>query len=218
MKRLLLLPCILILLFVSATFGKSLAADYTVLFLGDSLTAGLGVASEESYPSRVSKMLADNGLQGIIIINGGISGSTTASIKSRMRWYDRSGIHANLLFLAMGANDGLRGLPVEEMEQNLEEAVVVAKEKGMEVILAGMEVPPNYGQIYAASFRQVFSSIADRHQLSYIPFLLQGVGGVRQLNQADGIHPNARGHEQVASHVYPFIEKVVVRASKEKDE
>ena len=195
-----LLPLLVLLVLACAS---PVLAGPTVLFLGDSLTAGLGVEPEEAYPHLLGAMLARNGMDGVRVINGGISGSTSASAPARLRWYAR--VKPEVLFLALGANDGLRGLSVSELEQNLEAVIVQAKDQGMRVLLAGMELPPNYGEGYTAEFRQVYRDLADRHGLPLLPFLLEGVGGVAELNQADGIHPNAEGHRRIAAHVYPFL-------------
>ena len=195
-----LLPLLVLLVLACAS---PVLAGPTVLFLGDSLTAGLGVEPEEAYPHLLGAMLARNGMDGVRVINGGISGSTSASASGRLRWYARA--KPEVLFLALGANDGLRGLSVSELEQNLEAVIVQAKKQGMRVLLAGMELPPNYGEGYTAEFRQVYRDLADRHGLPLLPFLLEGVGGVAKLNQADGIHPNAEGHRRIAAHVYPFL-------------
>ena len=195
-----LLPLLVLLVLACAS---PVLAGPTVLFLGDSLTAGLGVEPEEAYPHLLGAMLARDGMDGVRVINGGISGSTSASAPARLRWYAR--VKPEVLFLALGANDGLRGLSVSELEQNLETVIVQAKKQGMRVLLAGMELPPNYGEGYTAEFRQVYRDLADRHGLPLLPFLLEGVGGVAELNQADGIHPNAEGHRRIAAHVYPFL-------------
>ena len=199
------------LLFVVVTAFASPAAyaERVVLFLGDSLTAGLGVEPEEAYPRVLDKMLKDEGLAGFRLVNGGISGSTSASALSRLQWYDR--IRPSVLVLALGANDGLRGLTIEEMRRNLSTVIAAAKERGMIVLLAGMELPPNYGDQYTDSFRQVYRDLANRYQLDLIPFLLEGVGGVAALNQADGIHPNAEGHRRIAHHVYPFLKRHLIK-------
>ena len=181
----------------------AVASGRIVLFLGDSLTAGLGVEAEEAYPDLVGEMLKADGVTGVRIVNGGLSGSTSASVLNRLRWYGR--VKPNVLFLAMGANDGLRGLTVAEMEKNLDAVIIAAKAQGMSIILAGMELPPNYGEEYTGAFRKVYADLAARHQALLIPFLLEGVGGVAALNQADGIHPNAEGHRCIASLVYPLL-------------
>ena len=195
------------ILFLFQCFFLSLplavASERIVLFLGDSLTAGLGVEAEEAYPDLVGEMLKADGVTGVRIVNGGLSGSTSASVLNRLRWYGR--VKPNVLFLAVGANDGLRGLTVAEMEKNLDAVIIAAKAQGMSIILAGMELPPNYGEEYTGAFRKVYADLAARHQALLIPFLLEGVGGVAALNQADGIHPNAEGHRRIASLVYPLL-------------
>ncbi|MCG8636132.1 MAG: arylesterase [Desulfobacterales bacterium] len=188
------------LIFVS---GVSAADAKPVLILGDSLTAGLGVMPEQAYPSLIQKRLEKAGRGAVRIINGGISGSTSAGAYARLKWYLKA--RPGILILALGANDGLRGLPVREMEKNLDKTIVLAKESDIRVIIAGMQIPPNYGPDYAASFRQVFPDLARRHNIPLIPFLLEGVAGMAGLNQADGIHPNPLGHEIIADQVYPYI-------------
>lgn len=174
-----------------------------VLFLGDSITAGLGVEPDQAYPFLVEKMIKDKGISGVTIINGSISGSTTASALSRLKWFQRA--EPDILVLALGANDGLRGLSVRNMAENLDHALALAKDQGMAVILAGMEVPPNYGLSYAENFRQVFADLAAGHDISLIPFLLKDVGGNPEMNQADGIHPNVQGHQVIARTVFPRV-------------
>lgn len=183
----------------------AVASERIVLFLGDSLTAGLGVEAHEAYPDLVGEMLKADGVTGVRIVNGGLSGSTSASVLNRLRWYAR--VKPDVLFLAMGANDGLRGLTVAEMEKNLDAVITAAKAQGMSVVVAGMELPPNYGVEYTGAFRKVYADLAARHQALLIPFLLEGVGGVAALNQADGIHPNAEGHRHIARLVYPLLKK-----------
>ena len=195
-----------ILLMVFFLLGASspvVQAERVVLFLGDSLTAGLGVEPEEAYPQLLGAMLAREGITDVRIVNGGISGSTSASAMARLKWYGR--MHPSVLFLALGANDGLRGLTIEEMAKNLAEVITFAQAQGMSVILAGMELPPNYGDEYTGAFRKVYRDLAAQYQVRLIPFLLEGVGGVAALNQADGIHPNGEGHQKIALHVYPIL-------------
>ena len=177
-------------------------AEQTILFLGDSLTAGLGVEPEEAFPHVLGALLAADGVH-VRIVNGGQSGSTSASALSRLNWHARA--QPDILFLALGANDGLRGLTIEQMTRNLDVVITAARERGIRVLLAGMELPPNYGDEYINAFRQAFSDLAARHGVPLLPFLLEGVGGVADLNQADGIHPNAAGHRRIAQHVLPFL-------------
>ncbi len=182
------------------------AADSSVriLFLGDSISAGLGVEPEYAYPALIHGMLKDKGVQGgVNITNGSISGSTTAGALSRLKWFLK--LKPDILVLALGANDGLRGLSTVEMAGNLDKAIALAKDKGIRVILAGMKIPPNYGLEYARAFYEVFVSLADKHKISFIPFLLEDVAGKASLNQADGIHPNREGHWIIAVTVLPYI-------------
>jgi len=199
------LVCSFFLILASLVFSPVFAADgqVRILFLGDSLTAGLGVEPHEAYPSVIRDMLDKKQITHITLTNGSISGSTSASAVSRLKWALKA--NPQVLVLALGANDGLRGLPIDEMEKNLADAIVLAKENRIRVILAGMEIPPNYGPEYTRAFREVFPSLARKHDLAFIPFLLKDVAGNPSLNQADGIHPNAEGHRIIAAHVLPFI-------------
>jgi acyl-CoA thioesterase-1 len=192
-------------LFITGCFSCSAQAERVVLFLGDSLTAGLGVESEESYPQLLGAMLVRDGITDVRIVNGGISGSTSASAMARLKWYGK--LHPSVLFLALGSNDGLRGLTIQEMEKNLAEVISAAQAQGMSVILAGMELPPNYGDAYTGAFRQVYRDLTTRYEIELIPFLLEGVGGVAAFNQADGIHPNGEGHHKIALQVYPLLKQ-----------
>ena len=189
------------------SMARAEAIPGKILFLGDSITAGLGVELENTYPALIADMFNDmpeeKGIR-VRITNGSISGSTTAGALSRLKWFLRA--KPDILVLALGANDGLRGLSTQEMSQNLERTIVLAKQNGIRVILAGMQIPPNYGQAYSKAFREVFASLADRHDLSFIPFLLKEVAGNPLLNQADGIHPNRAGHKIIAATVFPYIQ------------
>jgi len=179
------------------------ADEIRVLFLGDSLTAGLGVDKDQAYPAVVRDLLTQKGRTDVTIINGGISGATTAGAASRLTWHLAAGPH--VLVLALGANDGLRGLSLENMADNLDDTIALALENSLCVILAGMEIPPNYGPDYTRQFRETFKDLAEKHQIRLIPFLLDKVGGVASMNQADRIHPNAAGHQQIARTVLPYI-------------
>ncbi|MCA1786890.1 MAG: arylesterase, partial [Desulfobacteraceae bacterium] len=135
----------------------------------------------------------------------GISGSTTASGLSRLKWHLKTAPH--VLVLALGANDGLRGLSLDSMAQNLDATIALALENNLCVILAGMEIPPNYGPDYTEQFRRTFQDLAEKHGISLIPFLLDNVGGTADMNQADGVHPNPAGHRQIAATVLPYIKE-----------
>ena len=168
-------PFFVLWLFVFLGVQTTIAAEIKVLVLGDSLTEGYGVEKEEAYPSLLQQMLTQKGHKDVQIINAGISGSTSASAVSRLRWYRK--IKPNILLLALGANDGLRGLSVEKMKTNLAEAIVMAKKQDILVLLAGMKIPLNYGDEYIKSFENIFLELAEAHKIPLIPFLLEGVGG-----------------------------------------
>ncbi len=194
---------VLSLIFACLPVHAQTAEPFTVVFLGDSLTEGLGLDAEQAYPSLIADRLRASGYNHVNIINAGISGSTSASALERMQWYIRS--QPDLVFLALGANDGLRGLSVENMKQNLDETIVFARQNGVQVALAGMLIPPNMGKDYTDAFAAVFPTLAETHDIPLMPFLLKDVAGISELNQADGIHPNVRGAEIVAGHVYDFL-------------
>lgn len=175
----------------------------TVLCLGDSLTEGYGVAPEQAFPAILERRLRERGRQDVRILNAGISGSTTASAVSRLRWQLRA--NPDVLLLALGGNDGLRGLGVDQMRKNLSEAIDLARQHEVRVLLAGMQIPLNYGPEYRRGFEAVFTDLGKREGVHLIPFLLEGVAAEKALNLPDGIHPNAAGHERVAEHVLPYL-------------
>lgn len=182
-------------------------APFTVLFLGDSLTEGYGLEADQSFPSLIAARLAEAGRDDIRVINGGVSGSTSASALSRLQWFARS--KPDLMVLSLGANDGLRGLAIEEMEANLAKTIEFAQANGMQVALTGMLIPPNYGPDYTEAFAAVFPMLAERYQLPFMEFLLQDVAAMPELNQSDGIHPNAAGTRIVADHVWNFLQPLL---------
>lgn len=179
-----------------------------ILFIGDSLTEGYGVSKEESYPYLIQKMLEEKYGKGKFeIVNGSISGSTSASALSRLKWFKKT--NAEIVVLALGANDGLRGIKPIETKKNLEGAIDFAKELKMKVLLLGMMMPPNYGKEYTEEFKQIYTDVSISKKISYVPFLLDGVAGEVSLNQDDGIHPNDKGHKQMAKTVFPALEKML---------
>jgi len=180
-----------------------------VIFLGDSLTAGLGLAEDQAYPSRVAARLAGRGTP-IRAINAGVSGDTSAGGLARLDWL--LGQHPDVVVLALGANDGLRGVALADTEKNLREIVRRCRAAGARVLLLGMQIPPNYGPDYAGGFRALYPRIAKEMDVPLVPFLLEGVGGVAELNQADGMHPTAEGQEKVADNVAPYLERMVLAA------
>jgi acyl-CoA thioesterase I len=167
-----------------------------IVALGDSLTAGYGLLESQSYPALLQQRLDAEGYK-YEVVNAGVSGDTTAGGLRRLDWALEGG-DVRVLIVALGGNDGLRGLPVDEMKKNLTAIITRAREQHVVVILAGMEAPPNYGQEYATAFRSAFREIAARERVLVIPFLLDKVAGQSQLNQGDGIHPNEQGTRIVA--------------------
>jgi acyl-CoA thioesterase-1 len=178
------------------------------VFLGDSLTAGLGLPVEQSFPALIQRRLDSDGYD-YEVVNAGVSGDTSAGGLRRLEWALEG--NAQVLVVALGGNDGLRGLPTEQLEKNLAAIVDAARQRGLAVVVAGMEAPPNNGPEYTAAFRQVYLDLAKRPGVSFVPFLLQGVAGEAEYNQADGIHPNARGAHIVAETVWRAIEPVLTR-------
>jgi acyl-CoA thioesterase-1 len=177
-----------------------------IVILGDSLTAGLGVDPSQSFPSLLQKRLDAAGHR-YEVVNAGVSGDTSAGGLRRLEWSIDG--NTRILVVALGGNDGLRGLPARDTRRNLETIVTRAKARGIAVILAGMEAPPNYGDSYTAEFRQVFRDLANAHDVVFIPFLLEGVAGLSAMNQADGIHPNPEGARVVERLIWAAIEPIV---------
>jgi len=182
----------------------------TILVFGDSLTAGYGLddPQSDSYPS-VLQVKIDSAKLSYKIINGGLSGETSAGGKSRIDWLLRQKI--DVFVLELGANDGLRGLPVTETAKNLQTIIdkVKAKYPGIKLVLTGMMVPPNMGADYATSFKVIFPELARKNNMTLVPFLLQNVAGIRDLNQADGIHPTAKGAKIVAQNVWEKLKGIL---------
>ena len=180
----------------------------TILFYGDSITAGYGIGTDLAFPKLVETKLQNEGYA-VEVINGGLSGETTAGGLTRIDWMlNRS---YDIFILELGGNDGLRGLPIAETESNLNKIIerVKAKNPATKIIVAGMMVPPNMGPEYSEDFKGVFESVARNNKATLIPFLLEDVGGIEDLNQPDGIHPNAAGHEIIARNIYPVIKKLL---------
>lgn len=181
-------------------------APARIVFLGDSLTAGLGLPREQAVPALIQERLRSEGLH-YEVVNAGVSGDTSAGGLSRLDWSLEG--HVRVLVIELGANDGLRGLPVEQLKSNLREIITRARQRDIAVILTGMEAPPNYGAAYTAAFRQVFRDLADAHGVVFVPFFLEGVAGVASLNNADGIHPNAAGARIVAQHLWAVLAPIL---------
>jgi acyl-CoA thioesterase-1 len=172
-----------------------------LVIIGDSLTEGLGVDEKDSYPARLEILLRENGLNEAQVINGGVSGSTSATGMERLRWYLKA--KPSHVMIALGANDGLRGLSPLETSKNLTQMIELALEKNVEVILMGMKMPANYGGKYRQEFEATYEQLAKKFpQVYYLSFILDGVALQKEFNQADGIHPNEKGHEIIAKNLW----------------
>ncbi|MEO7794261.1 MAG: arylesterase [Thermoanaerobaculia bacterium] len=177
-----------------------------VVFLGDSLTAGLGLGEEAAYPAVVGNLLAERGVA-VRVVNAGVSGDTSAGGLARVDWL--LSLKPAIVVVALGANDGLRGQPVASIEANLREIVRRSLAAGARVVLAGMKMPPNYGPDYTRDFEGLYKRLAGEFELPFIPFLLEGVAADPKLNQADGIHPTAEGQRLVARSVADALQPLV---------
>jgi acyl-CoA thioesterase I len=180
----------------------------TILFFGNSLTAGYGLDPSEAFPALIQQQIDSLGLA-YKVINAGNSGETSSGGKNRIDWLLRQKI--DVFVLELGANDGLRGIPVKETRQNLQVIIdkVKARYPEAQLVLLGMEIPPNMGGAYAAEFRAIFRQLATQNNMAFVPFLLEGVGGVQALNLPDGIHPTAAGHRILARNVWEVLEGVL---------
>lgn len=186
------------LVFTSPSFAQK-----KLIVLGDSLTEGYGVSKAAAYPALLEKKLHDVGKKEWTVINAGVSGSTTASAISRMKWLFKSKPDAVLLVL--GANDGLRGLKVEESQKNLATAIEYANQQKVRVVLGGLYMPPNYGATYTGQFKKMYESLSKKYNLTFIPFVLDKVAGDPKYNLADGIHPNEEGHKLIAENIFQVL-------------
>jgi acyl-CoA thioesterase I len=188
------------------------AANYegTIVAVGDSLTAGLGVEEEVAYPAQLEKRLAAGGLR-YRVVNAGVSGETSSGALSRINWILR--LKPDIVILETGANDGLRGIDPALTRKNIEEILRVLQESHTRVILAGMRMVQNLGQEYTAAFRRIYPEAAKKFDVPLIPFFLEGVTGKPALNQADGIHPTAEGYKIVVETVYPYVVEAIRRRS-----
>ncbi len=176
----------------------------TILFFGDSLTAGYGLEPEQAFPALIQERLDSLGIS-MRVVNAGLSGETTSGGANRLDWVLRQPV--SVFVLELGANDGLRGIPLSETRKNLSSIIERVRERYPEarIVLAGMQLPPNMGPEYTGEFRQIFPELAAQYEVALIPFLLQGVGGIPELNQEDGIHPTAVGHQILADNVWEIL-------------
>jgi len=196
------LLCALLLLLLLATAHQTAAAQKRIVALGDSLTAGFGLAEEYAYPSLLNERLRAGGYP-YEVVNAGVSGDTSAGGLARLNWVLQQ--PTEILIVALGGNDGLRGLSPEAMERNLAQIIQRAQAQGIRVLLAGLQMPTNYGAGYRRAFAQVYRDLAKRYGVKLVPDMLAGVGMVPRLNQADGIHPNAEGTRIVADTLWAAL-------------
>ncbi len=188
---------------------EAAAATRTVLFIGTSLTAGLGLPEAQSFPLLIERRIEQAGLP-FDVVNAGVSGETSAGALSRIGWLLRQDF--SVVVLETGANDMLRGVDPASTERNIQAIIdqIRAARRDAEIVLVGMWSLPNMGEAYAREFEAIYPRIAERNGLPLVPFLLEGVGGVRELNQSDGVHPNAEGHRILADTVWRVLEPVLV--------
>lgn len=229
MKNLLLIPSLLLFIFFASCGENSgnqenkqvQEIDHTeteaeaeenepglILFFGTSLTAGMGLDPSQAYPAVIREKIDSLGLP-YEVANAGLSGETTSAGKNRINWVLNQDV--DIFVLELGANDGLRGVPLEEMRSNLQEIIDTVREQNpdAEIVLAGMQIPPNMGQEYAAGFRETFPEMARENDLHLIPFLLQDVAGEESLNQRDRIHPTAEGQRIIAENVWDVLKPII---------
>jgi len=197
-----------------AAFSMHAAEPKTVLVLGDSIAAGYGLDLEEAFPALLQEKIEQAGLN-YKVVNAGLSGDTTAGGLRRISWLLRQPV--DVLLLELGGNDGLRGIDPDETAKNLQGIVdkVRAKNPNTLIVIAGMQMPENMGKDYTERFREVFPEIAQKNRATLIPFLLEGVGGKADLNQADRIHPTAEGHRMIAKTIWKVLQPVLNGTARE---
>ncbi len=182
-----------------------------VLFLGDSLSAGLHLAQQDAFPAVLQRLLAAQGIS-FRLLNAGVSGDTTAGGLRRLDWLLQR--EPEWVVVELGANDGLRGVALESIEANLRAIVEKARAAGANVLLLGMRLPPNYGRAYTSGFEALFERVAHDLDLPFVPFFLEGVGGASELNLSDGIHPTAEGHRILAENLAPVLRELLSRPAR----
>jgi acyl-CoA thioesterase-1 len=186
----------------------SVAKKKTIVFFGNSLTAGYGLSPSQAFPAVIQKKIDSLGLP-YQVINAGVSGETSSGGNTRIDWILKQPV--DIFVLELGANDGLRGIPLAETKKSLQAIIdkVKAKNPAAKLVFAGMQIPPNMGQTYTTEFKNIYTDLAEKNGMTLVPFLLEGVGGEAKLNQEDGIHPTAEGHRIVAGNLWRQIEKLL---------
>lgn len=225
--RILLMFCYFLLLVLSTSCGETkskkntaasnetetndslqITKDKTIIFFGNSLTAGMGLEMADAFPSLIQRKLDSLGFS-YQVINAGLSGDTSAAGKNRVNWVLNQKV--DVFVLELGANDGLRGIPLSETRNNLQAIIDIVREKNsdVEIILAATQIPPNMGKDYTTEFKNMFPQLAAKNNLKLIPFLLENVAGIPELNQNDGIHPTAEGHKILAQNTWVVLKNVL---------
>ena len=179
----------------------------TIVAVGDSLTAGLGVDESEAYPAQLQRKLAGDGYD-FNVVNAGISGETSSGTLTRIEWVI-SNLKPDIIILETGANDGLRGIDPNILRKNLDRIVSVIKANNIEVLLCGMKILPNMGPEYSKAFARVYPEIAQKYEIPLVPFFLEGVGGDPRFNQPDRLHPTVKGYRRIVDHIYPYVLHVI---------
>ncbi|MEK6773469.1 MAG: arylesterase [Bdellovibrionota bacterium] len=186
-------------------------AENKMVVLGDSLTEGYGVSKDSAFPALLEKKISSVG-KSWIVVNAGVTGSTTASGPGRLKWIlnnkDLSS-QPKIILIILGANDGLRGLKAEDSQKNLSKTIELIQAKKIKVVLGGIYMPPNYGKDYTEKFKKIYSELAQKYKIKLIPFILDKVGGNAKYNLADGIHPNEEGHKIIAENIYESIKDIL---------
>ncbi|MBC7532228.1 MAG: arylesterase [Oligoflexus sp.] len=185
-------------------FASSLSAKPVILSIGDSLTFGLGVAEDKTWPRLLQNKLQADGMKEAKVINAGSSGATTAFGLTAVRFQLKHN-QPDLIIYALGANDGLRAISPDTTYRNILQTIEEIQKAKVKVILLGMKAPPNYGEKFPKDFEKIFARVASEKKIPFIPFFLEGVAGDSKLNQADGIHPNEKGYEVITGRMYPVI-------------
>ncbi len=193
--------------------GTAFAKPIKVLAFGDSLTAGYGLANAHSFTSQLKNALTAEGID-VVLINGGVSGDTSAGGRARLDWALSD--EPDIVILELGANDGLRGLEPSETERNLDAIIAELQSRGIYVLLSGMKAPPNLGFQYGSEFNAVYPRLAKRYDVEFDPFFLEGVVADLNLNQADGIHPNEKGVGVIIKRLLPMIRHLIVKVHKNR--
>lgn len=206
---------ILLTMFFAGRVSGSPVADAdtstkNILFLGDSITAGLGVGKDHAYPAIIQQKIDSLGWN-YNVINGGLSGETSAGGLRRINWMLKQPV--DMMILELGGNDGLRGIDPSSTRKNLQGIIDSARSKNpdIKIVLAGMQIPPNLGQDYTKEFKDIYPELAKKNDLPFIPFLLENVGGKPEFNQGDGIHPNEKGHKIVAQNVWDVLKPLLLK-------